>query len=90
MDPFLTIANQIKADHEANAAVFMTCTTQAKTAERSSAHGAADRSHVAVFPPKSTYPLTSDTNILIYALGLEILAAQVYASLATDHQARRA
>lgn len=82
MDPFLTIANQFKADHEANAAVFMTLYNAAKTAtDPALADPTGDLT--TVFPPKSTYPLTSDTNILIYALGLELLAAQVYASLAT-------
>lgn len=82
VDPFLSIALQFKADHDANAAVFQNLYNTVKTAS-DPALVDPGKDLTGVFPPKSTYPLTTDTNILIYALGLELLAAQVYGSLAS-------
>ncbi|MBC8043727.1 MAG: ferritin-like domain-containing protein [Rhizobacter sp.] len=81
VEPFLSIALQFKADHDAHAAAFFGLYNSAKASSDPTLTAPATNLLTA-FPPKSSLPLTSETNVLIYALGLEILAAQVYATLA--------
>lgn len=81
-EPFLGIALQFKADHDAHAQAFLSLYNASKTS-RDPVLNAPAGNLLTAFPAKSTFPLNSETNILIYALGLEILAAQVYSTLAT-------